>query len=340
MKKIFQKLRNKLFLNAINKSLLDMETRLNLEIDEYYRKTEIKIDELHRRFDEAKNDLCQSNGEQEERLSIKIDDLHRRFDEAKHNLEVENNRNITELDVRIGNNIARLFTIYDTHKNTFAKYKRIFTGKSVVIVGAGPTVKKFTPFSADIYIGLNRVFKCENINFDFLFSIDKGGIADYYNEFFSYKNDTCIKLIGDQNIGINYQIPESVINGKNIFRYMTTAGQFADRFTYHIESEPLGNFQTVSLQAMQFALYTNPAKIYLVGIDCSPNGHFTGSTNFSETRTEEEFKNNMAHSIEDWKKLKDFAKTYYPDTEIISVNPVGLKGIFKDWYQTEGEEPK
>ena len=34
-----------------------------------------------------------------------------------------------------------------------------------------------------------------------------------------------------------------------------------------------------------------------------------------------------------WLKLKKFAKTYYPDTEIISVNPVGLKGIFKDVYQ-------
>ena len=35
-----------------------------------------------------------------------------------------------------------------------------------------------------------------------------------------------------------------------------------------------------------------------------------------------------------------FLAQYYPSTEIISVNPVGLKGIFKDWVQSEGEEPE
>ncbi len=30
--------------------------------------------------------------------------------------------------------------------------------------------------------------------------------------------------------------------------------------------------------------------------------------------------------------MKGFAKTYYPETEIISVNPVGLKGLFHDVY--------
>ena len=34
-----------------------------------------------------------------------------------------------------------------------------------------------------------------------------------------------------------------------------------------------------------------------------------------------------------WKKLKEFADEKYPNTEIISVNPVGLKGLFKDEYE-------
>ena len=37
--------------------------------------------------------------------------------------------------------------------------------------------------------------------------------------------------------------------------------------------------------------------------------------------------------IQKWMDLKAFAKAFYPDVEIISVNPVGLKGIFKDEYQ-------
>ena len=34
-----------------------------------------------------------------------------------------------------------------------------------------------------------------------------------------------------------------------------------------------------------------------------------------------------------WYQLKKFARVFYPDTEIISINPVGLKGIFKDEYK-------
>ena len=37
--------------------------------------------------------------------------------------------------------------------------------------------------------------------------------------------------------------------------------------------------------------------------------------------------------VEPWKRLKLFANKLYPGTEIISVNPVGLKGLFKDIYQ-------
>ena len=42
---------------------------------------------------------------------------------------------------------------------------------------------------------------------------------------------------------------------------------------------------------------------------------------------------NAKSGIKNWKKLNFFANRYYPDTEIISINPVGLKGIFKDIYQ-------
>ena len=90
---------------------------------------------------------------------------------------------------------------------------------------------------------------------------------------------------------------------------------------------------------MQFILYTNPSKIYLVGIDCSSAGHF----NQKQDTTEEHAKR-MKDRGEDlfqwadltqrfWYELKEFACQYYPGTEIISVNPVGLRGLFKDLDQ-------
>ena len=41
--------------------------------------------------------------------------------------------------------------------------------------------------------------------------------------------------------------------------------------------------------------------------------------------------------IDGYVRLKEFAEIYYPDVEIISVNPVGLKGLFADIYM-DGEE--
>ena len=33
-----------------------------------------------------------------------------------------------------------------------------------------------------------------------------------------------------------------------------------------------------------------------------------------------------------WPNLKTFAQRHYPETQIIAVNPIGLKGIFREVY--------
>lgn len=233
--------------------------------------------------------------------------------------------------------VKRLIATAELHKKTFAGFRNKFAGKNVVLIGAGPSVNKFKPIKNAIYIGLNRAFLLEKVKFDYLFSIDKAGIFGIYDEFIKYP---CVKFVGDQNLGPQYQIPESVINKiKNVRRYKTDAG-FQSQFATDIESMPLGNFNTVSLQAMQFILYTNPKRVYLVGIDCSGNGHFTDNTKkkfkgFDLASRGENLAQLTNNSIAFWKSLKEFAETYYPDTEIISVNPVGLRGMFKDLDQGE-----
>lgn len=220
------------------------------------------------------------------------------------------------------------------HQKTFGEHKNMYTDKSMVLVGAGPSVNKFKPIPDAIYVGLNRAFLYKDVVFDYLFSIDKAGIADYYEEFFNYRRGQCIKFIGDQNLGLGFQIPESLLIGEDIRRYKTTAGYMPNKLALDISSEPLGNYETVSLQAMQFMLYTNPARIYLVGIDCntSTKGHFVGNV-YEDKRREENTKKNDEQSVKSWLELKSFIELYYPSVEIISVNPVGLKGIFKDYYQ-------
>ena len=254
----------------------------------------------------------------------------------KPNLTQEFRKELKLFKKELLSDIQRSINIALLHQKTFAEFQNKQFGQTIVLVGAGPSLKKFQPIENAIYIGLNRAFLKEDIKFDYLFSIDKVGLVgnnyDYLEKFIEYKGNNCIKFMGDQNCEPLYQIPNSAILKANARRYKTTASLVLHKFTLDIDSEPLGNFSTVSLQAMQFALFTNPKKIYLVGIDCTTasQGHFIGSS--LNCRANETLARNDGNSILDWKNLKEFANCHYPETEIISVNPVGLKGIFKDMY--------
>ena len=147
-------------------------------------------------------------------------------------------------------------------------------------------------------------------------------------------NYDCIKFIGDQNLGIAYQHPQDIMYLDNrVRRYKTTAGYLPHKIALDIDTEALANSCSASIQAMQFIMFTNPKKVYIYGIDCTcaSKQHFAGSAYDNEKRNEN-LKNNDKNHINDWKKIKVFAQTYYPKTEIIIVNPVGLKGIFKEVY--------
>lgn len=233
------------------------------------------------------------------------------------------------------NSTIKMLSVQAIHSKTFKDYKNKYKGKNIVLIGAGPTVKFYCPIHNTINVGLNRACLLPNVNFDYLFTIDKAGLdlgnENYYKQFFEYN---AIKFVGNQNLGKNYQIPESVIlKYKDIKRYETTAGIIPSKFAFNLEAEPIGNFATVSLQAIQFILYTNPQKIYIVGIDCTnaSKQHFIG-TFCNYTASRENLASNDKNNIKSWTLLKDFLQTYYPETEIISVNPIGLRGIFKDVY--------
>ena len=82
-------------------------------------------------------------------------------------------------------------------------------------------------------------------------------------------------------------------------------------------------------EAFQFALWTHPKEIYLVGADCSDCGHASG---INYEKIDEEQHDDYSWMIPAWKKFAKFAHSYYPDIDVISINPVGLRGVFKDAY--------
>ena len=97
----------------------------------------------------------------------------------------------------------------------------------------------------------------------------------------------------------------------------------------NLEFEPIGDWAGCVFSALQFALYTNPQEIYLVGCDCTSNGHF-----YEEQASQFTTKNttNLMYQKKSWDSFKQMVCRMYPNTPIISVNPVGLKGMFKDVY--------
>ena len=43
-------------------------------------------------------------------------------------------------------------------------------------------------------------------------------------------------------------------------------------------------------------------------------------------------KTSVPHWLDGYRKVKAFVERFYPDTEIISVNPMGLRGLYSDVY--------
>ena len=215
------------------------------------------------------------------------------------------------------------------HQKTFMPFKNKHAGQTLVITATGPTSKFYAPIPEGIHIGVNKAFALKNIPLDYYFSQDYVSFKEYAVEINKNLPASCVKFYGltvEFDYAINRTIPESCALQDGALRYRTDWAEisgFTPRFAYDIASQPLGCFGTVVFPALQFALWTNPKRIYLVGCDCTHKGYF-----FSQEKNQLDL--NLI--VPAYAKFKDFAHKYYPETEIVSVNPVGLKGLFRDVY--------
>ena len=326
MKSFFLRMRDKLFLNVIRGT-------------------------LSAEFETMRRSLYQSNAESVSKLSAKIDELHRRFDEEKYDIEVR----AREIRVLTGNNITKFLSASIVNRETFLPFKNYCKGQKIVICGAGPSLQDYVPIKNAVHIALNRAFLYDKVLFDFIYVQDFDGIKRFQTDLESYRKNDCRKLFAWQYSREDWDwleaknTPESFVRKCDGKRFITDIFYQDDlnkcEFVPDIDSRAIGNFPNVALDCMQFALYMNPSKVYLVGLDHTGT-HFSQKNLNEYEKTEENnymewyWKTVLEPTKKIWERCRQFAQTYYPDTEIISVNPVGLKGIFKDWYQNQGEEPK
>ena len=216
------------------------------------------------------------------------------------------------------------------HQQTFPRFKGIYAGRDIVVVATGPSLKDYKPIVGCVNIGVNHAFLNENLVFDYMFAQDYHAVKEIIPRLNAYKRGECVKFYGltmeySGEQEINRVIPESDAMVAGALRYRTDWAPidgFKPNFYFDISSMPVACCGSVVFPAMQFALWTHPKRIYIVGCDCSRNGHFVECNSGAS--------NGCENLVSAWCSLKRFASRYYPDTEIISVNPVGLRGVFRD----------
>lgn len=245
-------------------------------------------------------------------------------------IKYKNNHNAVE-------QALKLQSLYDIHSKVFPQFKNINEGKDVVIIATGPTLAHYTePIKGAVHIGLNRAYQVKNIKFDYLFCIDGTATKDYIDEIDQL--DDVVKFYGLNLLEEEYRpgvrIPEYHLKSKNSYRYY--AYPYKGEISPNIAACPLVTKASVSFPAIHFALWTHPKRIFLVGCDTTSAPYWDGKGRESDYLQKCDTVNSIM--LNGYYKLKEFARICYPDVEIISINPVGLKGIFKDIYTQRDDD--
>ena len=223
----------------------------------------------------------------------------------------------------------------ESNKKAFSKLRACCRGKKIVICGAGPSLNDFVPIEDAVYIALNRAVLYPKVQFDYMFADDWIGLEQYQDKIGNVK---CKKYFGATQTGEQYMIPETFYAKNNAIKYykddFLRPSGFDSEFVCDIDLRPIGNMPNIALQVMQVALFMQPEVIYLVGCDASGAGHFIGSeTDNDIIKTGLPNIVGSEKTFAKWRELKHFVEIHYPDVKIISINPVGLKGMFEDVYQ-------
>lgn len=225
------------------------------------------------------------------------------------------------------------------HPDVFSKYCNAMAGKEVVLMCTGPTAKYYEPIPKAIHVGVNGAVYLD-VPLDFIFvqdnTINQFGNTTLTEDVLSYDKHPCHKFMAVWSSAIRTQhfyeyhtgrktlfpIPSYYQNRSDISPYILAGAGRIEDMPYDISREPIANLWGTAFSAMQFILYTHPKTIYLVGCDCSSGyAYKTQQTNYLD----------VMEQTNSWRILKDYISFYYPQQRVVSINPVGLKGLFEDY---------
>lgn len=224
--------------------------------------------------------------------------------------------------------------VQSVHEKTFLPYKGIHQGKEIVIVGTGPSLNCYEPIKDAIHMGANSAYKNAICKMDYMFFQDFEAEGEAFS-IEEIKELKCEKFVGNyikkvQNTAMcapQYAAEYMGAKPYFVYDYFPGPGRINRyRIPVNLEFYPLTDNCSTIFAVMQFALYTHPKRIYIVGCDCSYalGRHFDKSNAGIPMQLDTVYKN--------WILMKEHMEIYYPDVEVVSVNPIGLKGLFCDIY--------
>jgi hypothetical protein len=217
------------------------------------------------------------------------------------------------------------------NETTFKGYKDLHEDTQGTLLCPGRSLDKIKSVTEGVTVGVNDLIYPMRFNLDYYFLQDKNRLRNpngytYCKEIYDKYRPKLGKFYGTKSDGSYHDngfSRQDCIDGE-AQEYET--GDIGEcRFTDDIENDPLGDGFTVAFQAMQFLLYIGCNPIRIVGCDITDPGKF----NFTE-RPDNIYMDYKL--IDKWKEMKKFIAQKYPSRKIISVNPLGLKGIFEDEF--------
>lgn len=221
---------------------------------------------------------------------------------------------------------AAAAAISDLHQKTFPKYKGCHKGEDVVLIATGPTINDAPKIGAVKCLGVNRAITMNQFKLDYCFMGDYMAVREYIEKTYTYD---CVSFFGMSTSpnpwsnGIPVEIMEK--SQAERYYYVHEIGPRVGRILYHdISHFPLFSAGSITINALHFLIYTQPRRIYLVGCDTCNNGYYDKNVTQSP--------GNYDMIFHGYLKLKEMCNIFYPNVEIVSVNPVGLKGVFREVY--------
>jgi hypothetical protein len=220
--------------------------------------------------------------------------------------------------------------IVELYHPQLLQYKNKHQNQTCYIFGSGPTVNDFIEQEPGSYIGCNHIIKNEQIKNKLQYYFFGHGYMEHNNDntpiYGNHKQEV-------DNLPYDLEKFAMVSRDNNIdvhgFTYddierLTTINALPCDINIHNINKDLeyNSFlnHSIVFPAIQFALYCGYTKIYLVGCDC--NGFYHSNSYHNNTNT------NVDNSLVYWwEQMYNFKQNYYPDVNINSINPQGLKNI-------------